>query len=158
MRYYTDEHEWIDVEGDIATVGITEYAQGQLGDITYVDLPAEGQAVGKVRAFMLTTADHYTHNRDSWVTGSNAFHTTEESASRAKGVMFRDQYEKHLRNCITEGIKSGEFRTVDPAIAGRLLLSSINSMSRWHKPQGKLSASGVVEQFVDIVLGGLRHH
>ena len=57
-----------------------------------------------------------------------------------------------------EGIKAGEFRDVDPAISGRLLLSSINSMSRWHKPQGKLSASGVVEQFVDIVLGGLRHH
>src|SRR3546814_13657752 len=41
-RYFTDEHEWIDVEGDIATVGITDYAQGQLGDIVFVELPAEG--------------------------------------------------------------------------------------------------------------------
>jgi AcrR family transcriptional regulator len=117
---------------------------------------SERTAIGKVRAFMLTTADHYTSNRDSWITGSNAFHTTEESASRAKGVMFRDQYEKHLRNCIREGIKSGEFRDVDPAIAGRLLLSSINSMSRWHKPDGALSAHAVVEQFLDIILVGLR--
>jgi len=41
-RYFTDEHEWIDVEGEIATVGITDYAQEQLGDIVFVELPAEG--------------------------------------------------------------------------------------------------------------------
>ena len=47
MRYYTDEHEWIDVAGDIATVGITDYAQGQLGDIVFVELPAVGTAITK---------------------------------------------------------------------------------------------------------------
>jgi glycine cleavage system H protein len=41
-RYFTDEHEWIDVEGEIATVGITDYAQEQLGDIVFVELPEEG--------------------------------------------------------------------------------------------------------------------
>ena len=41
-RYFTDEHEWIDVDGDIATVGITDYAQEQLGDIVFVELPIEG--------------------------------------------------------------------------------------------------------------------
>lgn len=44
-RYYTDEHEWIDVEDDIATVGITEYAQGQLGDIVFVELPEIGALI-----------------------------------------------------------------------------------------------------------------
>jgi glycine cleavage system H protein len=44
-RYYTDEHEWIDVEDDIATVGITEYAQGQLGDIVFVELPLVGALI-----------------------------------------------------------------------------------------------------------------
>ncbi|MGE4322496.1 MAG: glycine cleavage system protein GcvH [Sphingobium sp.] len=46
-RYFTDEHEWIDVEGEIATVGITDYAQEQLGDIVFVELPAEGAALDK---------------------------------------------------------------------------------------------------------------
>lgn len=41
-RYFTDEHEWIDVEGDSATVGITDYAQEQLGDIVFVELPSVG--------------------------------------------------------------------------------------------------------------------
>ncbi|MGB3739167.1 MAG: glycine cleavage system protein GcvH [Pontixanthobacter sp.] len=46
-RYFTDEHEWIDVEGDTATVGITDYAQEQLGDIVFVELPEVGSNVDK---------------------------------------------------------------------------------------------------------------
>ena len=46
-RYFSKDHEWIDVDGDVGTVGITDYAQGQLGDITFVELPAVGQAVKK---------------------------------------------------------------------------------------------------------------
>lgn len=42
---YTKDHEWVDADGDVATVGITSYAAGQLGDIVYVDLPAVGDEV-----------------------------------------------------------------------------------------------------------------
>ena len=44
---YTEEHEWIKVEGKTAVVGITDYAQKALGDITFVELPSVGQAVAK---------------------------------------------------------------------------------------------------------------
>jgi glycine cleavage system H protein len=53
---YTKDHEWIKIEGNIATVGITEYAQGELGDIVYVDVDtlddtvAEGDVFGSVEA------------------------------------------------------------------------------------------------------------
>ena len=46
-RYFTEEPEWIDVEGDTATVGITAYAQDQLGDIVFVELPDVGSQVAK---------------------------------------------------------------------------------------------------------------
>ncbi len=46
-RFYTEEHEWIDVDGSSATVGITDYAQGQLGDIVFVEVPAAGTKVIK---------------------------------------------------------------------------------------------------------------
>ena len=46
-RLYTQDHEWIDVAGDVATVGITDYAQGQLGDVVFVDLPDAGRSVTK---------------------------------------------------------------------------------------------------------------
>jgi glycine cleavage system H protein len=41
-RYFTRDHEWIEVDGTTARVGITDFAQGQLGDITFVELPAPG--------------------------------------------------------------------------------------------------------------------
>lgn len=46
-RYFTQDHEWIEVDGDTATVGITDYAQGQLGDIVFVEVPSEGTALSK---------------------------------------------------------------------------------------------------------------
>lgn len=46
-RYFTEDHEWVDVAGDIATVGITDYAQEQLGDIVFVELPEEGKTFDK---------------------------------------------------------------------------------------------------------------
>lgn len=46
-RYYTKEHEWLDVTGDVATVGITDHAQEQLGDVVFVELPKVGATVQK---------------------------------------------------------------------------------------------------------------
>ncbi len=45
--YYTKEHEWVQLEDDVATVGITDFAQESLGDITYVQLPKEGEVIKK---------------------------------------------------------------------------------------------------------------
>ena len=46
-RYFTEEHEWIEVDGDIATIGITDYAQQQLGDVVFVEVPVEGRELAK---------------------------------------------------------------------------------------------------------------
>jgi glycine cleavage system H protein len=43
---YTDQHEWVSVDGDVATIGITKYAAEQLGDIVFVELPEAGRKVG----------------------------------------------------------------------------------------------------------------
>ncbi len=48
---YTSEHEWIAVNGDIATIGITDYAQSELGDIVFVELPNVGDATTKMQPF-----------------------------------------------------------------------------------------------------------
>lgn len=44
---YTEEHEWIRVEGDVGTIGITQYAQEQLGDVVFVELPEPGKSLSK---------------------------------------------------------------------------------------------------------------
>ena len=44
-RVYSKEHEWVVVDGDVATIGISDFAQDQLGEVVYVDLPSEGDAL-----------------------------------------------------------------------------------------------------------------
>ncbi len=48
---YTKDHEWVKIDGDTATVGITEFAQGELGDIVYVDVSTTGQALAQHDVF-----------------------------------------------------------------------------------------------------------
>ncbi|MFN3530324.1 MAG: glycine cleavage system protein GcvH [Bacteroidia bacterium] len=48
---YTAEHEWVAVEGDVATVGITDFAQSELGDIVFVEIETVGQTIGKDEVF-----------------------------------------------------------------------------------------------------------
>jgi glycine cleavage system H protein len=48
---YSKDHEWIEVKGDVATVGITDYAQGELGDVVFVELPAAGTKVTSGKTF-----------------------------------------------------------------------------------------------------------
>ncbi|MCK4607024.1 MAG: glycine cleavage system protein GcvH [candidate division Zixibacteria bacterium] len=48
---YTEEHEWVKIEGQVARIGITDYAQGELGDIVFVELPSAGDTVEKMKEF-----------------------------------------------------------------------------------------------------------
>jgi glycine cleavage system H protein len=48
---YTKDHEWVKVEGDTATIGVTDFAASQLGDVVFVDLPAAGRTVEQFAAF-----------------------------------------------------------------------------------------------------------
>ena len=50
-RRYTSEHEWVKLEGDVAVVGITDFAQDQLGDVVYVELPKVGDRVEAMKPF-----------------------------------------------------------------------------------------------------------
>lgn len=69
---YTKEHEWVKVEGNIATVGITDYAQDSLGDVVYVELPPEGAAVTKHEPFGVVESVKAVSDLYSPLTGSVA--------------------------------------------------------------------------------------
>lgn len=61
---YTKDHEWVRIEGDVAVVGITDFAQSELGDIVFVDIQTEGEALSKGDVFgtieaVKTVADAY---------------------------------------------------------------------------------------------------
>jgi glycine cleavage system H protein len=48
--FYTSDHEWLSIEGDVATIGITDYAQSQLGDVVFIELPKVGRSLKKAEA------------------------------------------------------------------------------------------------------------
>ncbi|MEY4603005.1 MAG: hypothetical protein RIT43_297 [Bacteroidota bacterium] len=48
---YTKDHEWVRIEGDVAVVGITDFAQGELGDIVYVEIETEGESLDQEEVF-----------------------------------------------------------------------------------------------------------
>jgi glycine cleavage system H protein len=67
---YTKDHEWILVEGGVGTVGITDHAQGELGDVVFVELPAAGKAVKQGDSFGTIEAVKAVSDLYSPVTGS----------------------------------------------------------------------------------------
>jgi glycine cleavage system H protein len=69
---YTREHEWISLDGDVATVGITDHAQEQLGDVVYVELPGVGDRVEKSEPFGVVESTKAVSDVYSPVTGEVA--------------------------------------------------------------------------------------
>lgn len=129
-----------------------------LYDFVEARIPDDGSASDKVRAFMIAAATFFAEHRSAWIAASTAFWTDPDRHRMARRVARRRQFEQRLRDLIREGIDSGEFRAVDPANAGRLILSGINWMHRWYDPSKSLSAEDIVGQYADIILGGLQQH
>lgn len=77
-RFFTKDHEWIEVEGELGTVGITDYAQGQLGDITFVELPEVGRLVAKAESVAVV---------DSVKAASDVYTPVTGTISDANGVL-----------------------------------------------------------------------
>ena len=69
---YTSEHEWIRVEGDEAYVGITDYAQSELGEIVFIDVPTIGETVGQGEVFGSVEAVKTVSDLNMPVSGENA--------------------------------------------------------------------------------------
>ncbi len=68
--YFTEDHEWIKVEGDTGTIGITKFAAGQLGDVVYVELPVTGRSVSKGDDFAVVESVKAASDVYSPVTGT----------------------------------------------------------------------------------------
>ncbi len=110
----------------------------------------------KVRQFMLVSADIMESDRDKWMAGSNIFWTVGESEYRSLNIALRNEYEALLRSAIADAIAAGQFRPCNVAMTGRLFLSLLSHLSRWHNPKGAMSPRDVVEQYLDMSYQGLQ--
>lgn len=118
-------------------------------------IPADGTAGDKVRAFMIGAATFFADHRSAWIAASNAFWSDPDRHRLERRIARRRQFEQILRDLIQEGVDSGEFNDVDPATAGRLILSGINWMHRWFDPEKGMTAQQIVDQYADIILNGI---
>jgi hypothetical protein len=67
----------------------------------------------------------------------------------------RDAYEQRLRDLIADGLAVGAFAAVDPAVAATFLLTALNGIATWYRPDGRLSADRVADHYVELALRSL---
>jgi AcrR family transcriptional regulator len=76
-------------------------------------------------------------------------------ARREEVRRMRDRYEGHFRDVISAGVKTGELAADDPALAGRAILSALNGIADWYRPDGRLSAVAIAGHYADLLAGAL---
>jgi TetR/AcrR family transcriptional regulator, cholesterol catabolism regulator len=118
-------------------------------------IPQGAPAVEQVRAYMLATADFFQHPRWAWLAAAATWHDPEPHRQQER-MLWRDRYETLLRDLLAEAQAQGALREVDIPLAGRLILSALNWMHRWYRPEKGLSAPQVAEAYFDMILKGLR--
>src|SRR5260370_994573 len=108
---YSQEHEWISVEGDIGTIGITQYAQEQLGDVVFVDVPKAGRKVAKAQ---LAAKAGGLPDQQGELEVDRAFQTYAAknlSPSSAPFFIGAGAYRHHVPSTVDYMIQRGEFLT-----------------------------------------------
>lgn len=119
-------------------------------------LPAEAPPTERIRAFMTATGEYFHRYRWAWVASTTAFWNDPERRRQKERLMWRDRYEALLRALIQEAIEAGELRPLDVPLAGRLILSALNWMHRWYRPEKGMSAPQIAEAYFDMILNGLK--
>jgi AcrR family transcriptional regulator len=119
-------------------------------------LPDGAAPSERIRAFMAATGEYFQRYRWAWIASTGAFWNDPQQRRQKERLMWRDRYEGLIRALIQEAIDAGEIRPVDVPLAGRLVLSALNWMHRWYKPEKDLAAPEIAEAYFDMIFNGLK--
>lgn len=119
-------------------------------------LPENGTPPARVCAFMTATADYFQRYRSNWIASTAAFWSDPEIRRHKERMMWRDRYEGLIRQLIQDAIDAGDFRAVDVPLTGRLVLSALNWMHRWYKPDKGMTPAQIAESYFDLIFTGLK--
>lgn len=108
----------------------------------------------QLKVYMTCHANQIAINRNGIITMLSGFDGMTEGESRQLARQLRDEHELFLRKIIKNGIDQGVFIEMDVSMAGRAVLSMLNWMARWYKPDGKLSAQEIAVMYFDILCRG----
>ena len=135
---------------DVAMTRISGLLEEVKAAVAKSDDPVE-----QIRLYLMASARRLDRDRLGWMATQNIFWSLDRTKRGPALMKARDDYEHLLRDLIAEAIKQKQFRLVDPAALGRLLLSGLNQLPRWHQPKGRLTAAQVVEQYYNMILQGV---
>lgn len=111
-------------------------------------------AAGKVEAFARAHAQHISESAPFYFTAALGYREIRDPDAKAKVQRMRDGYEETLRAIIRAGIESGEFRELDVKLAARAIISCLNWMARWWRPNGPESAETIASNYVELIIRG----
>jgi TetR/AcrR family transcriptional regulator, cholesterol catabolism regulator len=112
-------------------------------------------AAAKLHTYMLSHSRFFEERYAEYVAAQLGYRNLSLPADRRTALRYRDRHETNLRRIVEAGIAEGVFRPLDPATASRLVLSSLNWMVRWYKPQGPQRATEIAEAYYELILHGL---
>ncbi|WP_200306278.1 TetR/AcrR family transcriptional regulator [Paracraurococcus ruber] len=119
-------------------------------------LPEGAAPSVRIRAFMAATGEYFQRYRWAWIASTTAFWNDPQQRRQTERMLWRDRYEGLIRRLIEEAIEVGEIRPLDVPLAGRLVLSALNWMHRWHKQDQGMPAPEVAEAYFDMIFHGLK--
>ena len=109
------------------------------------DAPAGEKLLGFCRAHVLVVAEDLRH---ATVFQHDWRHLSEPRREEVRRM--RDRYEGHLRAILADGVASGELASADPALDARAILTALNGVADWYRPDGSLSADAVAERYAEL--------
>ena len=112
----------------------------------------------KLRAFMHGHASYFEQHPEMITVTHFGFEGVRKMAKREEITQWRDRYERILRDILHEGQARRSFVASDPSTVGRMVLSILNDMPRWFRPDGQYSATQFADRYCDVILNGIRFH
>ena len=146
-------HHFVDKDEIFARIALG--STRELYQFVHDRLPEGAAPSERIRAFMVATGEYFQRYRWAWIASTGAFWNDPQQRRQKERLMWRDRYEGLIRTLIQEAIDAGEIRPVDVPLAGRLVLSALNWMHRWYKPEKGLAAPEIAEAYFDMIFNGL---
>ena len=116
---------------------------------------ATGDAVDRLAAFVEAPRRGRDGKTQSGRVCSSPNGATCRRTAARRSAGRRDAYEARLRELIVDGISLGAFRATDPALAATFILTALNGVAAWYRPDGRLSADRIADHYVDLALRSL---
>lgn len=145
-HFFTDKREIHSTVVEMSVIRLIELVREKLVGCE--------SASARVEGFARAHAQHISENAPLYFASALGYNQLTDPEVKARVQRMRDGYEETLRSIIRDGIESGEFRELDVKLAARAIISCLNWMARWWRPNGPDSAEKIASDYVRLIIRG----